>query len=114
MSAIDTTGWCTVEYDGDVGAKGGVPVFRTKGLTFAPGVQVRLAPEAARMVINAAPPGAMKVVDGKPAEKVTMPSEQQRVNKRRVEQRAGLSVLFRGAHELPPRKSTPAAAIVGR
>jgi hypothetical protein len=97
VSQVDRTGWVTVEYDGDAGARSGVRVFRTKGLEFAPGTRMQVNPEAARFILDAAPAGAMKVIEGKPADKVTRPSAQAKADAAVVEKRAGLSVLMVGA-----------------
>lgn len=107
MSEIDRSGWVTVEYDGAAGAKAGVPVFRTKGLEFAPGKRVQLAPEAARLVVDSAPSGAMKVVSGKPADKVTTVSPADAAARRTVAGRAGVAELFRGAQAAPVEPAPP-------
>ncbi len=108
MSQVDRTGWVTVEYDGEIGARGGVPIFRTKGLEFPPGQRMQVSPEAARLVIDAAPKGAMKVVEGKPADKVTRVSPQAKADAMAVDKRAGLSVLMAGA--VPVAAPAPKAA----
>lgn len=107
MSAVDRKGWVTVEYDGEAGRMAGVPVFRTKGLEFPPGQRVELSPQAARFVVDAAPPGAMKVVSGTPADKSGLVSPLAAESKKTVEKRAPSASIFAGAHAVPTPAPKP-------
>lgn len=107
----DRKDWCTVEYDGAIGAKGGVTVFRSNGLEFHGGDRVKVHPEAARVLIDDAVPGAIKVIEGKPADKVTSARRPNEVAAEKlVNGRMGLGTLFVGAQPVP--RAIPPASIV--
>lgn len=107
----DRKDWCTVEYDGAIGARGGVNVFRSNGLEMRDGDRVKVHPEAARVLIDDAVPGAIKVIDGKPADKVTSARRPNEVAaEKTVNHRMGLGTLFIGAE--PVARATPAPSIV--
>lgn len=106
MSAVDRTGWVTLQYDGEVGARGGVSVFRMKGVEMRGGDCVEVSPVAARMLLDGAVPGAVKVLKGKPADTVPA-SPQAKSGQKLVESRAGLSVHFAGAQPVPKPEAAP-------
>ena len=110
MSA-DRKDWCTVEYDGAAGARGGVNVFRSNGLELRGGDRVKVHPEAARVLIEDAVPGAIKVIEGKPADKVVSARRPNEVAaEKTVNHRLGLGMLFIGAEPVP--RATPPSSIV--